>query len=326
MYGGWGMDLDFIQQTSQKIIKNVEKVIVGKRPVIEKLLVSLMCKGHVLLEDVPGLGKTMLARSIAKTVNATFKRIQGTPDLLPADIIGVSIYNPDTKRFEFRKGPLFAQILLVDEINRATPKTQSALLEAMGEGQVSIEGMSVSLTQPFFVIATQNPIEFEGTFPLPEAQMDRFFMSLGLGYPDLDEEAEVILRQNKVHPINALEAVVEVTDILKLQNEVPNVYMDASLRQYLLQIVDATRHDPNILLGASPRGSIALYKAAQAYALVNGRDYVIPEDIKTLAVDVLKHRLVLRSETRLKNIDARAIIERILNNIPVPMEQPKNQG
>jgi MoxR-like ATPase len=320
------MDLDFIQQTSQKIIKNVEKVIVGKRPVIEKLLVSLMCKGHVLLEDVPGLGKTMLARSIAKTVNATFKRIQGTPDLLPADIIGVSIYNPDTKRFEFRKGPLFAQILLVDEINRATPKTQSALLEAMGEGQVSIEGMSVSLTQPFFVIATQNPIEFEGTFPLPEAQMDRFFMSLGLGYPDLDEEAEVILRQNKVHPINALEAVVEVTDILKLQNEVPNVYMDASLRQYLLQIVDATRHDPNILLGASPRGSIALYKAAQAYALVNGRDYVIPEDIKTLAVDVLKHRLVLRSETRLKNIDARAIIERILNNIPVPMEQPKNQG
>ena len=320
------MDLDFIQQTSQKIIKNVEKVIVGKRPVIEKLLVSLMCKGHVLLEDVPGLGKTMLARSIAKTVNATFKRIQGTPVLLPADIIGVSIYNPDTKRFEFRKGPLFAQILLVDEINRATPKTQSALLEAMGEGQVSIEGMSVSLTQPFFVIATQNPIEFEGTFPLPEAQMDRFFMSLGLGYPDLDEEAEVILRQNKVHPINALEAVVEVTDILKLQNEVPNVYMDASLRQYLLQIVDATRHDPNILLGASPRGSIALYKAAQAYALVNGRDYVIPEDIKTLAVDVLKHRLVLRSETRLKNIDARAIIERILNNIPVPMEQPKNQG
>ncbi|NPV38488.1 MoxR-like ATPase [Brevinematales bacterium NS] len=320
------MDLEKIQQISQKIIKNVEKVIVGKRPVIEKLLVSLVCKGHVLLEDVPGLGKTMLARSIAKTINATFKRIQGTPDLLPADIIGVSIYNPDTKRFEFRKGPLFSQILLVDEINRATPKTQSALLEAMGEGQVSIEGMSVTLPQPFFVIATQNPIEFEGTFPLPEAQMDRFFMSLALGYPDMDEEAEIILRQNKVHPIQSLEAVVEVQDILTLQVEVPNVYMDASLRQYLLQIVDATRHDPNILLGASPRGSIALYKAAQAYALLNGRDYVIPEDIKTLAVDVLKHRLVLRSETRLKNIDAKAIIERILNNIPVPMEQPKPQG
>lgn len=320
------MDLEKIQQVSQKIIKNVEKVIVGKRPVIEKLLVSLVCKGHVLLEDVPGLGKTMLARSIAKTINATFKRIQGTPDLLPADIIGVSIYNPDTKRFEFRKGPLFSQILLVDEINRATPKTQSALLEAMGEGQVSIEGMSVTLPQPFFVIATQNPIEFEGTFPLPEAQMDRFFMSLALGYPDMDEEAEIILRQNKVHPIQSLEAVVEVQDILVLQGEVPNVYMDASLRQYLLQIVDATRHDPNILLGASPRGSIALYKAAQAYALLNGRDYVIPEDIKTLAVDVLKHRLVLRSETRLKNIDAKAIIERILNNIPVPMEQPKPQG
>ncbi|MFN4216804.1 MAG: AAA family ATPase [Brevinematales bacterium] len=320
------MDLEKIQQISQKIIKNVEKVIVGKRPVIEKLLVSLVCKGHVLLEDVPGLGKTMLARSIAKTINATFKRIQGTPDLLPADIIGVSIYNPDNKRFEFRKGPLFSQILLVDEINRATPKTQSALLEAMGEGQVSIEGMSVPLPQPFFVIATQNPIEFEGTFPLPEAQMDRFFMSLALGYPDMDEEAEIILRQNKVHPIQSLEAVVEVQDILSLQIEVPNVYIDASLRQYLLQIVDTTRHDPNILLGASPRGSIALYKAAQAYALLNGRDYVIPEDIKTLAVDVLKHRLVLRSETRLKNIDARAIIERILNNIPVPMEQPKPQG
>ncbi|URA09183.1 AAA family ATPase [Thermospira aquatica] len=320
------MDLDAIQQTSQKIIKNIEKVIVGKRPVIEKLLVSLVCKGHVLLEDVPGLGKTMLARSVAKTINATFKRIQGTPDLLPADITGVSIYNPDTKRFEFRKGPIFSQILLVDEINRATPKTQSALLEAMGENQVSIEGMSVALPQPFFVIATQNPIEFEGTFPLPEAQMDRFFMSLALGYPDIEEEAEVILRQNKVHPIQSLEPVVSVEDILKLQVEVPNVYVDASLRQYLLKIVDASRHDPNILLGASPRGSIALYKAAQAYALLNGRDYVIPEDIKNLAVDVLKHRLVLRSETRLKNIDARAIIERILSNIPVPMEQPKTQG
>jgi len=320
------MDLEKIQQISQKIIKNVEKVIVGKRPAIEKLLVSLVCRGHVLLEDVPGLGKTMLARSIARTINASFKRIQGTPDLLPADITGVSVYNPDTKRFEFRKGPIFSQILLVDEINRATPKTQSALLEAMGEAQVSIEGMSVPLPQPFFVIATQNPIEFEGTFPLPEAQMDRFFMSLALGYPALDEEAEIILRQNKAHPIQSLEPVVEVGDIVMLQSEVPNVYVDASLRQYLLQIVDATRHDPNILLGASPRGSIALYKAAQAYALLSGRDYVIPEDIKTLAADVLKHRLVLRSETRLKNIDARAIIDRILNNIPVPMEQPKPQG
>lgn len=314
------MDFAQIKGYSEKLITNVEKVIVGKTKIIEKALVALFCKGHILVEDVPGLGKTMLARALARSVEATFKRIQGTPDLLPADIIGISIYNPDTKKFEFRKGPLFSQFVLVDEINRSTPKTQSATLEAMGETQISIEGTAINLPEPFVVIATENPIEFEGTFPLPEAQMDRFFVSLKIGYPTNKEEEEIVLMQNKAHPINSLQPVMSTADVVSIQNAIHQVHVDSSLREYIVKIIDATRQDAGLILGASPRGSLALYKASQAYAAMNGRDYVIPEDVKNLAVEVLKHRIILRSETKLKNLKPENIIERVLSNIPVPME------
>ncbi len=314
------MEFGDIQVLSEKLIANIEKVIVGKRNVIEKALVALYCRGHILLEDVPGLGKTMLARSIAKSIDASFKRIQGTPDLLPVDIIGVSIYNAETRKFEYRRGPIFASIVLVDEINRATPKTQSAMLEAMGKSQVSVEGITLPLPEPFFVIATENPIEFEGTFPLPEAQMDRFFVSLAIGYPEPKEEEEIILMQNKTHPIYALTAVVSTDDVKQIQNLIFNVHVDNSLREYIVSIVNSTRNDPNLELGSSPRGSIALYKAAQAFAAINGRDYVIPEDIKTLAYPILKHRIIMRSEAKLKNLKPENIIEKILSNLPVPVK------
>ncbi len=314
-----------IQVITEKLIANIEKVIVGKRSVIEKALVALYCGGHILLEDVPGIGKTMLARSIAKSIDATFKRIQGTPDLLPVDILGVSIYNPEIKKFEYRKGPIFSNVLLVDEINRATPKTQSALLEAMGEGQISVEGMSVPLPKPFLVMATQNPIEFEGTFPLPEAQMDRFFVNLTIGYPEEKEEEEVILRQNESHPINFLKPVLSIETLLQIQQLIPSVHVDDSLREYIVKIVQATRSDPNLNLGSSPRGSIALYKAVQAYAAMNGRDYVIPEDIKTMASAVLRHRMILKSEARLKKLNPDSIIERVLTSLPVPLEFKKEE-
>ena len=315
------MEFGEIQVYSEKLIANIEKVIVGKREVIEKALVALFCKGHILLEDVPGLGKTMLARSIAKSIDGTFRRIQGTPDLLPADIIGVSIFNPSTKKFEFRPGPVFAQLVLVDEINRATPKTQSALLEAMGETQISVEGMAIRLPQPFFVIATQNPIEFEGTFPLPEAQMDRFFVSLSIGYPGQQEEEEIILRQNTRHPIESLTPVVTPDIISGIQLQISTVHVDNTLRSYIMKIIQATRNDSNLMLGSSPRGSISLYKAVQAFAAIQGRDYVIPEDIKSLAIPVLKHRVILKSESKLKNLKPESVIERILSTIPVPMEE-----
>lgn len=314
------MDFAQIKSYSEKLITNVEKVIVGKTKVIEKALVALFCRGHILVEDVPGLGKTMLARALARSIEASFKRIQGTPDLLPADIIGISIYNPDSKKFEFRKGPLFSQIVLVDEINRSTPKTQSATLEAMGETQISIEGTAINLPEPFVVIATENPIEFEGTFPLPEAQMDRFFVSLKIGYPTNKEEEEIVLMQNKAHPINSLQPIMSTADVVNIQNAIHQVHVDSSLREYIVKIIDATRQDAGLILGASPRGSLALYKASQAYAAMNGRDYVIPEDVKNLAVEVLKHRIILRSETKLKNLKPENIIERVLSNIPVPME------
>lgn len=319
------MEFADVAVVTEKLIANIEKVIIGKRLVIEKALVALFCKGHVLLEDVPGLGKTMLARSIAKSIDASFKRIQGTPDLLPVDIIGVSIYNPDNKKFEYRKGPIFSQIVLVDEINRATPKTQSATLEAMGETQISVEGMTIALPDPFLVMATQNPIEFEGTFPLPEAQMDRFFVSLSIGYPSQKEEEEIVVMQNDEHPIHSLKAVCPVAVISEIQTLIHQVHVDESLREYIVKIVNMTRTDPNLMLGASPRGSIVLYKAAQAYAAMNARDYVLPEDIKTLAVEVLRHRILLRSEAKLKGLKAENVIERILSNVPVPMDREGNK-
>jgi len=317
------MDFGDISLYTEKIIGNIEKVIIGKRPVIEQALTALFCRGHILLEDVPGLGKTMLARALAVSIESSFKRIQGTPDLLPSDIIGVAIYNPDTKRFEFRKGPVFSQIILLDEINRATPKTQSAMLEAMGETQISVEGVTLALPRPFFVMATQNPIEFEGTFPLPEAQMDRFFVSLSIGYPTREEEGEILVQQNREHPISSLKPVISTETIIMIQNLIHTVHLDSSLRNYIIEITSATRNDQNLLLGSSPRGSISLSKAAQAYAAMNGRDYVVPEDIKKLAAPVLKHRLIIRSEARLKNIKPENIIERILNSTSVPLEAEK---
>jgi MoxR-like ATPase len=319
------MEFGEISVVSEKIIANIEKVIIGKRPVIENALVALFCRGHLLIEDVPGLGKTMLARAIAKSIEAVFKRIQGTPDLLPSDILGVSIYNIENKQFEYRKGPIFSQIVLVDEINRATPKTQSALLEAMGESQISIEGRTIILPQPFFVAATQNPIEFEGTFPLPEAQMDRFFMSLSIGYPLPEEEAEISLMQNNTHPIETIKSVVDTDKILLIQNSIHSVHIDSSLRDYIVHIVNATRNDSDIFLGSSPRGTIALCKASQAFAAMQGRDFVIPEDIKRLAVDVLKHRIIIRSESKLKNVMPSKIIEKILETIAVPIQNPDRQ-
>lgn len=320
------MEFNEIQVYSEKMIANIEKVIIGKRLVIEKLLVALFCHGHVLIEDVPGLGKTMLARALAKSIDGTFRRIQGTPDLLPADIIGVSIFNPSTKKFEFKRGPIFSQIVLVDEINRATPKTQSALLEAMGEAQISVEGLTLALPKPFFVMATENPIEFEGTFPLPEAQMDRFFVSLVIGYPNMQQEAEIILRQNQQHPIHSLQPVVTTEIVTQIQQLIYKVHVDSTLREYIIKIVDTTRNDSNLMLGASPRGSISLYKAVQAYAAIQGRDFVIPEDIKKLAVEVLKHRMILKSESRLKNLKPEDIISRILSTLPVPMEEQTKES
>lgn len=319
------MEFAEIQVYSEKLIANIEKVIIGKRNVIEKALVALFCEGHILLEDVPGIGKTMLARSIAKSIDATFKRIQGTPDLLPVDILGVSIFNPETKKFEYRKGPIFANVVLVDEINRATPKTQSALLEAMGEGQISIEGISIPLPKPFLVVATQNPIEFEGTFPLPEAQMDRFFINLSIGYPEQKEEEEVILRQNESHPINFLKPVIDIETILLIQKHISSVHVDDSIREYIVKLVQATRNDSSLSLGSSPRGSIALYKASQAMAAINGRDYVIPEDVKNMSKEVLRHRIILKSEAKLKKITADTVIDRILSSIPVPLEAKKEE-
>ncbi len=314
------MEFAEIQVFSEKLIANIEKVIVGKRNVIEKALVALFCEGHILLEDVPGIGKTMLARSIAKSLDLSFKRIQGTPDLLPVDILGVSIFNPETKKFEYRKGPIFSNVVLVDEINRATPKTQSALLEAMGEGQISIEGVSIPLPKPFLVVATQNPIEFEGTFPLPEAQMDRFFINLSIGYPSLDEEAEIIDMQKEKHPINFLKPVLDVETLLVIQKHIQAVHVDDSIREYVVKIVQATRSDSSLALGSSPRGSISLFKASQAFAAINGRDYVIPEDVKNMAKEVLRHRIILKSEARLKKVTPDVIIDRILSSIPVPLE------
>jgi MoxR-like ATPase len=320
------MQLCDIPVISEKLISNMESVIVGKRRALEQTLTALYCGGHLLIEDAPGLGKTMLARSLSATIDATFSRIQCTPDLMPADITGISIFNGENRTFEFRKGPVFSQILLVDEINRATPKTQSALLEAMGESQVTAEGKSLKLPAPFFVIATQNGVEFEGTFPLPEAQMDRFFIRMTIGYPGADEESRVITMQNTEHPIHSVKPVITPGDIASIQRLVTGVYVDASIIDYIVRIVSATRTNQDVLLGASPRGSIALYKASQARAAIYGRDFVIPEDVKELAKSVLNHRLILRPESRVRNMSANDIIDRILAVTAVPLEDISKSG
>jgi len=306
-----------VQSFVNQIIANVEKVIIGKREAIELVLVAMLCEGHVLLEDVPGSGKTMLARSVAISLGSRFKRLQCTPDLLPNDVTGVSIFNQKTSEFEFRPGPIFVNILLSDEINRATPRTQSALLEAMQEQQVTVDGDTRPLPRPFLVLATQNPIEYEGTFPLPEAQLDRFLMRLSLGYPSPEDEKQILLNLWREHPITQLGQVVNGADLLALQTQVWEVHVDETLQDYIVTLVATTRAHPDLALGVSPRGSLALFKAAQALAAVRGRDHVIPDDIKYLVPVTLPHRLIVKPESELRGRSAKGILQDILENTPL---------
>lgn len=308
-----------VATTAKKVLANVEKVIVGKRRQIILSLVSWLCEGHILLEDVPGVAKTILARALAKSVGASFKRIQCTPDLLPTDVTGASVFNPRTTDFEFRAGPIFAQIVLADEINRTTPRTQSSLLEAMAEQRVTVDGITHELAPPFLVIATQNPIDHEGTFPLPEAQLDRFLMRFSLGYPSLDEELKMLDMLQRRHPIDDVQPVVSAEELVAAQRAVREVHVDDKVRRYLTQIVHQTRNCEDLSLGGSPRASIALFRCAQALAAVSGRNYVLPDDVKKIAPPVLTHRVIVRPESRLRKMTAAAIVEDLIEDVPVPM-------
>lgn len=306
-----------VQDFAHKIIENVEKVIVGKRETIELLLVALLCEGHVLIEDVPGVGKTMLARALAISLGGQFKRLQCTPDLLPNDVSGVSVYNQKTGEFEFRPGPVFVNILLADEINRATPRTQSALLEAMQEAQVTVDGVTRPLPRPFLVLATQNPIEYEGTFPLPEAQLDRFLMRLTVGYPAFADEKFLLSHLQREHPINTLRQAVDGHQLLDFQRQVWEIHVDDTLQDYIIRLVAATRDHPDLALGGSPRASLALFKTAQALAALRGRDHVLPDDIKYLAPCTLTHRLIVKPESELRGRTAEAILSDLLKSVPL---------
>ncbi|MDD3828371.1 MAG: MoxR family ATPase [Anaerolineae bacterium] len=309
-----------IQKSAQAIVDNVARVIVGKDDVIELCLVALLCEGHILLEDVPGIGKTTLAKALARSVGCTFKRIQFTPDLLPSDVTGVLYFNQKSQEFEFRPGPVMAQIVLADEINRATPRTQSSLLEAMQERQVTVDVETLRLPRPFMVLATQNPIELEGTFPLPEAQVDRFLMRLALGYPDRAEENDILLRYERDDPLDGLTPVIEAEDLLAMQRQVRDVRVEGSVREYIVDVVRATREHAAVELGVSPRGSLALYNTAQALAALRGRDFVVPDDVKTLAPVVLTHRLIISPQTRLRGRRPEEIVAEIVASVPVPVE------
>ena len=303
---------------AQGIVDNVSKVIVGKRRVIEHALAALIAQGHVLVEDVPGVGKTMLVKSLSTSIGCEFKRIQFTPDLLPSDVSGVSVYNQQTGDFQFRPGPIMSQVVLADEINRATPKTQSALLEAMEELQVTVDGVTHHLEHPFIVFATQNPIEYEGTFPLPEAQLDRFLMRISLGYPDFEEELAVIERQEQVHPIESLKPVAGPQDIVALQEAAKGIYVDGVVREYIVHLVEATRSHRDVSLGASPRASLVLFRAGRALALVEDRDFVLPDDIKALAPAVTAHRIILSPSARMRGLSALDVVAELLEEVPVP--------
>ena len=311
--------MDDAQKFVHTLIENIEHVIVGKRSTIEFILVALLCEGHVLLEDVPGSGKTMLARSVATSLGISFKRIQCTPDLLPNDVTGVSIFNQKSGEFEFKPGPIFVNILLADEINRATPRTQSALLEAMQEQQVTVDGITRDLPRPFLVLATQNPIEYEGTFPLPEAQLDRFLMRLSLGYPSRADERQILVNLRREHPITKLNKVVDGHELISLQKQIWDVNVDDTLQDYIVALAEATRNHPDLALGVSPRGSLALLKTAQALAAIRGRDYVIPDDIKTLAPLTLSHRLILKPEAELRGRTAHTVLADVLEKTPLDL-------
>ena len=306
------------REIAERIIANVEEVIVGKRQEVELAVMAFMCGGHILIEDVPGVGKTMLARSLARSSGCAFKRIQFTPDLLPSDITGVSVYNQKTGDFEFRPGPILAQVILADEINRATPKTQSALLEAMEERQTTVDGVTYQVPQPFLIMATQNPIEYEGTFPLPEAQLDRFLIRIHLGYPSQSDEVTIMDRQRLAHPVHTLEQVCQPQEIMALQEAAREVYVDSLIKHYIVALVGATRQHEGVYLGASPRGSLALQRLSQARALLDERDYIIPDDVKALAYPALGHRIIVNAPARVKGITVAQIVEECQEQVPVP--------
>ncbi|MCK0473491.1 MoxR family ATPase [Halalkalibacter sp. APA_J-10(15)] len=306
-----------------EVIENIERVVVGKRDEIKLSLVAMFAGGHVLLEDVPGVGKTMMVKAIAKSLGADFKRIQFTPDLLPSDVTGVSIYNQQTQQFEFRRGPVMSHIVLADEINRTSPKTQAALLESLEESSVTVDGETIKLDKPFFVMATQNPVEYAGTFPLPEAQLDRFLLKLKLGYPDELEEFEVLTRVQYEHPLEQLQSVMTTQEVLSIQQEVYNVFVSDDVKGYIVELVQATRKNRLVELGVSPRGTIALMKAAQAFAFIEGREFVIPDDIQHLAPFVLAHRLILTDESKMTNRQERQVIRQVLDQVPVPVIKRK---
>jgi len=312
------ISMQTIPDLAVRLIGNVEKVIVGKHDIVELAAICLLCQGHLLIEDVPGVGKTMLAKALAKSIGGAFKRIQFTPDMLPSDVTGTSIYNQKNGEFEFRAGPIMAQIVLADEINRATPKTQAALLEAMEEQQVTVDGTTYPLHSPFLVLATQNPIEYEGTFPLPEAQLDRFLMRVSLGYPTPAEQMAILDAQQHAHPIESLMQVTDTTELVRTQESLKDVYADPLIKQYIVQLVDATRKHPDVYLGASPRGALTLYRTSQARAAVHGRDFVIPDDVKGLTNATLGHRIILSPAARIKGISSADILAELLKTMPIP--------
>jgi MoxR-like ATPase len=310
--------MSIVQSVAERIVDNVSQVIIGKRGEIRLTVLGLLCQGHILIEDVPGVGKTMMARALARSIGAAFSRIQFTPDMLPSDVTGVSVFNQRTREFEFRPGPIMSQIVLTDEINRATPKTQASLLEAMEERQVTVDGVTYPMPTPFLVLATQNPIEYEGTFPLPEAQLDRFFLRISLGYPVLPDEIRMLEGQQLQHPLDTLQPAATVDEVLKAQRQVRSVRVADELKRYILDLVTATRKHHEIYLGASPRGSLALFRAAQAHAALAAREYVLPDDIKAIAVPALAHRMIIGSAARIRDVDARMIVQEVLGATPVP--------
>jgi MoxR-like ATPase len=315
-----------IQETGALVAANVERVIIGKDHEIRQTLVALLCRGHLLIEDVPGTGKTMLAKAVAGSLGCSFRRIQFTPDLLPSDVTGLSIYNQKTREFEFRPGPIMAQVVLADEINRATPKTQSAMLECMEERQATIDGTTYRMPDPFMVVATQNPIEYEGTFALPEAQLDRFMLRIRLGYPAPEDEQTILDRQKLTHPIDGIESVLGVDELRELQAAVRDIYVDPAVADYIVRLVGATRTHPDVYLGASPRGSLALYRAGQAVAAMAGRDFVIPDDIKSIAEAALAHRLIIKTSSSMHDIEARQVVGELLSTVPVETSRTGSSG